>query len=379
MLEGWRLSMGLIIERHSSDTIMKMSKIKVTVDKKKKFALSVGERIEIDIENGLHRIDCSLNLLKANIEINYPQDNHIVLSYRVSPSGINIQCVTSEDRNNYTSNESAIYNGSSSMNGSVGNLTITDTDIVFKEIGSEDKIISYYDIREVSSSLGNLAIELYNNKTFTFLLPKDNTSILDYVKNKVSVCFQELHQGFNLCFGIDVKVFINEEQETFYIQNGKWVSPIYKLEQLIAYNVNETAKKQNFVGDAAVGTLIDGSRGALFGALHAAQQGNKVEAINLNLTIKTDNDVITHSFDFSNSAFAMEKGNKKYTETMLQCTRLFAYMDDFNKKRSVKAPVVEELRPTDITDELRKYKALLDDGIIDDAEFKAKKKQLLGL
>ena len=35
--------------------------------------------------------------------------------------------------------------------------------------------------------------------------------------------------------------------------------------------------------------------------------------------------------------------------------------------------------PTDPVDELRKYKELLDDGIITESEFEAKKKQILGL
>ena len=48
-----------------------------------------------------------------------------------------------------------------------------------------------------------------------------------------------------------------------------------------------------------------------------------------------------------------------------------------NKKNTV--PVVNQVQTLSNADELRKYKQLLDDGIITQEEFDAKKKQLLGL
>jgi hypothetical protein len=37
------------------------------------------------------------------------------------------------------------------------------------------------------------------------------------------------------------------------------------------------------------------------------------------------------------------------------------------------------VQETSVTDEIRKYKALLDDGIISEEDFNLKKKQLLGI
>lgn len=52
-----------------------------------------------------------------------------------------------------------------------------------------------------------------------------------------------------------------------------------------------------------------------------------------------------------------------------------AYVENFlvNKNKPTRAPMAQ----SDTTEEIRKYKALLDDGIISEDEFQQKKKQLL--
>lgn len=375
--------MGLIIERHPSDAI-RTSKIRITIDKKIKHKLSPGDKVEINIKKGLHRIDCSLNLLKSSMEIQYPQDNHIVISYRFSPVGINIKKVSAEEKS-IASTDNFEFCCSSAMNGNVGKLAISDTELNFKEIGKKPITFNYFDIRNVNKSLGNLAIHLYTDESYTFILPKEKSdSILAFVKNKVQKCFQELHDGFTLCFGSDALIFVNEKDETFYIQEGNWISPIYTLEQIITYNVDEVSTKQNFVGDAALGSLIDGERGALFGVLHAAQRSKKIEAVRINLTIKTDKNVIALCLNFATPLFAVEKGSKKYDEAISQCLRFIAFMDDYKRRKSKlcskdEYPKNNISNNIDVAEELRKYKTLFDDGIIDEDEFKAKKKKLLNI
>ncbi|MBE6806625.1 MAG: SHOCT domain-containing protein [Ruminococcaceae bacterium] len=50
-----------------------------------------------------------------------------------------------------------------------------------------------------------------------------------------------------------------------------------------------------------------------------------------------------------------------------------------NKQKEVYVPVTQPSSQTSAADELKKYKDLLDAGIITQEEFDAKKKQLLGL
>jgi hypothetical protein len=60
-------------------------------------------------------------------------------------------------------------------------------------------------------------------------------------------------------------------------------------------------------------------------------------------------------------------------------TRFVSYVrEKIGKKES--APTVNQIhQPVDVAEELRKFKNLLDEGIITEEEFNAKKKQLLGI
>ncbi len=54
-------------------------------------------------------------------------------------------------------------------------------------------------------------------------------------------------------------------------------------------------------------------------------------------------------------------------------------ISDLIVERQIKAPAVVETAKSDSADEIKKYKDLLDSGVITQEEFDAKKKQLLGL
>lgn len=51
--------MGLIIERHPSDVIIK-AKMTVSVDKKGKYKLGAGDKVDIPLSEGKHTISVSL-------------------------------------------------------------------------------------------------------------------------------------------------------------------------------------------------------------------------------------------------------------------------------------------------------------------------------
>jgi len=377
------MNMGLIIERHPSD-IMKTAKIKVVIDKKLKYQLWPGEKVEVDVSDGLHKVDCSLNLIKGRTEINYPTDTRLIISYRYPPIGIDIQRVSSIGHDSAVLVDS-FYCGPSAMNGGVGELTVTQKELIFRGIGGETQLFDYTDIRTAGRTLNNLVVCLYSGQSYTFVLPKDRSeSVLTIVHNKVADSFAKLHEGFELCFGETAHIYVRESDESFYMQDGEWVSQIYNLSQIINYGIDTVSAKQDFFGDAALGSMIDGTRGALLGALHATQRGNKVESIKMNLTVKTDNDVVAFCLNFSNPVFSMEKGSEKYNAAMMQCSRFIAYMDDYSRKRSaansnVMPQKANESLGIDVVEELKRYKALLDDGIITSDEFEAKKKHLLNI
>ncbi len=66
-----------------------------------------------------------------------------------------------------------------------------------------------------------------------------------------------------------------------------------------------------------------------------------------------------------------------YKKDQKEMTKAYSYIQD--KVKSTNTIVVEQNASTSNADELRKFKQLLDEGIITDEEFQKKKKELLGL
>ncbi|MFS0783294.1 SHOCT domain-containing protein [Bacillus sp. 1P06AnD] len=54
------------------------------------------------------------------------------------------------------------------------------------------------------------------------------------------------------------------------------------------------------------------------------------------------------------------------------------YVEDMIANRNKNSVIIQEVK-TDVSEEIRKFKALMDDGIISEEEFQSKKKQLLGI
>ena len=74
--------------------------------------------------------------------------------------------------------------------------------------------------------------------------------------------------------------------------------------------------------------------------------------------------------------FAASKEGKKYSEIKAEEMKLDSYLKQFVGGSEEEHETIPNIDPAD---EIRKYKKLLDDGIITEEEFNGKKAQLLGL
>lgn len=152
-------------------------------------------------------------------------------------------------------------------------------------------------------------------------------------------------------------------------------------EQMLAYSdiidfellENGSSVIKGGLGRALVGGALFGGIGATVGAVTGARKQQSVcESLKIKVTIRNNTspaifvDYITSSTKTSSFIYkdAFEKAHK--TLAALQCA-----VDSVSQSKTPPS--------SDPVDEIRKYKQLLDEGIITEAEFEAKKKQLLGI
>lgn len=133
------------------------------------------------------------------------------------------------------------------------------------------------------------------------------------------------------------------------------------------------------VGRAIVGGALLGGVGLVMGGLTKKRKTtNVVESLKILVTFKNKKSV---TIDFITKS---QKKDAKYEKALIDAKETMSGFDfimntlEGEKHEEVITAVSTPSHP-DSADELRKYKELLDDGIINQEEFDAKKSQILGI
>jgi len=138
-------------------------------------------------------------------------------------------------------------------------------------------------------------------------------------------------------------------------------------------------KKKGGVGRAIVGGVLTGGVGAVVGAVTAKEKLKTKTTINkAGISVKLDKQPIEQLYY---PLTGTSKFVNVYAGTLDEGAQM---VDEFNRMIKISAEAENVVKDnadntTDKADELRKYKALLDDGIITQDDFDNKKKQLLDL
>ena len=138
--------------------------------------------------------------------------------------------------------------------------------------------------------------------------------------------------------------------------------------------------KKGGLGRAAIGGLLFGGSGAIVGALTGAKnQTPTCSELRIKITLNNVANPVVF-IDFVKGT-AVKKDSVLYRSladdaaSVISMLEVITAKDSGDKQASAQAPSA----PLSGADEIRKYKALLDEGIISQEEFEEKKRQLLGL
>lgn len=146
--------------------------------------------------------------------------------------------------------------------------------------------------------------------------------------------------------------------------------------------VTEQQEQKSALKRAAVGSMIGGRRGATIGALSA--MGNKTttkETITYRYTLKFSGkaEVVQCSMGIAVEGSAQVQGVENFNRRALKNILNEKLVENGNFSALNKQGESGKSQGSDPYEELVKLKSLLDQGILTEEEFNAKKKQLLGL
>ena len=175
--------------------------------------------------------------------------------------------------------------------------------------------------------------------------------------------------------------------ERYYLVGFDWSGPQYKVTSttVTTGQDKQKGKKGSTLGGAAIGSIIAPGVGTLVGAAVGASGKKKTDINRKSETTSTQEELDTTAY-----LIFVEKDDKRIKKDAITCNSTIAKEVNsltFTSEATalgtaeiVNEPQIESTgNQTSVTDEIRKFKELLDEGIITQEDFDAKKKELLGL
>lgn len=202
-------------------------------------------------------------------------------------------------------------------------------------------------------------------KEFSEIVDKEGKLRSEYVAKK-----KELRANFTTTNRITDQVLVDENNKTF-----KLGPTIYEFNQIVSYTLYEdnSTVMSGGIGRAVVGDLLFGGLGAIVGASTRSSK-NICSNMEVVLTLK-DEYHPTESIKLITNDIRRDSG--EYKRAVQVARSIISKLDAITHEN--KETNDEEKTVVSVADEIRKFKGLLDDGIITQEEFDAKKKQLLNL
>ncbi|WP_165964880.1 SHOCT domain-containing protein [Periweissella cryptocerci] len=153
----------------------------------------------------------------------------------------------------------------------------------------------------------------------------------------------------------------------------------YKFDELRDFELQEDGATvtSGGVGRAVAFGALTGGVGAIVGGITGRKTKDVVNELKIKLNINTSNEIKVEYITLIPKPVKRKSNTYKVaTKTTDQILALLQYIVDNNSDDEVVAQEVQAA--VSPADELRKYKSLLDDGIITQDEFNKKKSELLG-
>ena len=212
------------------------------------------------------------------------------------------------------------YSFLSSHSSDSGTLDILADRMEYTSRSGRIEQVSFRDIRAVSLSSGTLEVSLTNGTALSFTVEEGIwDEVLAFVRKGIEPYVLERTAGFDISFGVDERIEINEEKGVFHIlrQNGCFISEPYP-----AGGVTRCEQVER-PASGGLGGVISGGKALLNGAQSA---DDMVGALDVALTFQTEQGMQTENIRFGNFALGMSRTNPKYAQYIGEISRLMDYL-----------------------------------------------------
>ena len=177
---------------------------------------------------------------------------------------------------------------------------------------------------------------------------------------------------------IERTIDVDEKQEMFRLTGIMNFANIYNLSSISSYELVENGStiSSGGLGRAAIGAVTFGGAGAIVGAVTGKKKTKTViEKLQVKIML---NDLKNPVVYIDLIKKPIKQNSKEYVNAIKKADIILSSLNTvLSNLNVVENDAIEKASAFSTTDEIRKYKELLDDGIITQEEFDRKKSELL--
>lgn len=215
----------------------------------------------------------------------------------------------------------------SSSGSDTGTLNIFEDRAEFTSVAGRTRAVSFQDVRTVCLFTEALEFSLTDGTSKSFGVENDiRDDVLSFVRNAIEPYVRKRTEGFDISFGMDERIEINEMRRVFHIlrQGGTVITQERPLTALVKCEQTEcTAPK------SAMGLLAGAAKAVgVQNKLGAPNADDIISYVGVELTVCTDEDTGTEMVRFGDFSLGMSRNNKKYDQYLAEASRFMAYLED---------------------------------------------------
>ena len=214
----------------------------------------------------------------------------------------------------------------SSSGSDTGTLNIFEDRAEFTSVAGRTRAVSFQDVRTVCLFTETLEFSLTDGTSKSFGVENDiRDEVLSFVRNAIKPYVLKRTEGFDISFGMDERIEINEMRSVFHIlrQGGTVITQERPLTALVKCEKTECGAPKSAMGLLAGAAKAVGVQNKL-GAPNA---DDIISYVGVELTVRTDEDMRTEIVRFGDFSLGMSRNNKKYDQYLAEVSRLMDYLE----------------------------------------------------
>ncbi|MDE7219524.1 MAG: hypothetical protein K2O45_07895 [Oscillospiraceae bacterium] len=213
--------------------------------------------------------------------------------------------------------------------------------VEYKRSAGQTEAVSFCDVRKASLYADMLELALTDGTSKSFPIDADDgNEVLAFVTKAIAPYVTARTAGFDMAFGIDERIEINEERGVFHIirQDGREITDEWPLDALARCEWTERTELTALGSVVSGGIALFKSAAKAAGSQTASESEERISCAGVVLTIRTERGDETESVWFGIFPAGMSRTNRKYDRYLTEWSGFADYLD-------TRCPACELIRP----------------------------------